>query len=35
MVVPVMCWLGRRILEVTADRELRQEEEDALRALQS
>lgn len=35
MAVPVMCWLGRRILEVTADRELRQEEEDALRALQS
>lgn len=35
MAVPVMCWLGRRILEVTADCELRQEEEDALRALQS
>lgn len=35
MAVPVMCWLGRRILEVTADRELRQEEEDVLRALQS
>lgn len=35
MAVPVMCWLGRRILEVTADRELRQEEEDALRAFQS